>query len=85
MTWTIQRSPAGAEMRMAVVGALQDLMKTDDKVIALEADLGAASGWLKIKKTNPERFINVGIAEANMMGIAAGLSVGGFKPFCPYL
>ena len=81
MTWTIERSKAGAEMRMAVVGALQDLMKADDKVIALEADLGAASGWLKIQKSNPERFINVGIAEANMMGIAAGLSAGGFKPF----
>jgi len=69
------------EMRMAVVSAIADLMKSDDKVIALEADLGAASGFLKLQKSNPDRFINVGIAEANMMGIAAGLSLIGFIPF----
>ncbi|MDR2860629.1 MAG: alpha-ketoacid dehydrogenase subunit beta [Elusimicrobiota bacterium] len=79
--FTIERSKSNTEMRMAVVTSLQDLMKTNDKVVALEADLGGASGWTKIKKTNPDRFINVGIAEANMMGIAAGLSVTGFIPF----
>ncbi|MDR2772469.1 MAG: alpha-ketoacid dehydrogenase subunit beta [Elusimicrobiota bacterium] len=79
--FTIERSKANAELRMAVVSALQDLMKTDDKVVALEADLGGASGWTKIQKTNPDRFINVGIAEANMTGIAAGLSIGGWTPF----
>lgn len=50
-------------------------MKDDDKITALEADLGGASGFTKIKKTNPERFIQCGIAEANMMGVAAGLSL----------
>ncbi|MDR0823140.1 MAG: transketolase family protein, partial [Endomicrobium sp.] len=69
------------EMRMAVVSAIQDLMKTNAQIIALEADLGSASGWAKIKKTNPDRFINVGIAEADMVGIAAGLSLIGFIPF----
>jgi transketolase len=69
------------ELRMAVVGALQDLMKTDPKVIALDADLGNASAFLKIKASNPDRFLDVGIAEANMAGVAAGLSVLGFKPF----
>jgi transketolase len=79
--WTLERSKGNEEMRMAVVTALQDLMKTDDKVIALEADLGGASGWTKIGKSNPDRFINIGIAEADMMGIAAGLSITGFTPF----
>ncbi|OCN05801.1 transketolase [Erysipelotrichaceae bacterium MTC7] len=69
------------EMRMSVVHALQDLMKENDKVVALEADLGGASGWTNIQKTNPDRFINVGIAEANMVGVAAGLSATGFVPF----
>ena len=69
------------ELRDCVVETLQELMKDDDKITALEADLGGASGFTKIKKTNPERFIQCGIAEANMMGVAAGLSLTGFKPF----
>lgn len=75
------RQEAGRELRDCVVETLQELMKDDDKITALEADLGGASGFTKIKKTNPERFIQCGIAEANMMGVAAGLSLAGFKPF----
>ena len=75
------RQEAGRELRDCVVETLQELMKDDDKITALEADLGGASGFTKIKKTNPERFIQGGIAEANMMGVAAGLSLTGFKPF----
>lgn len=75
------RQEAGRELRDCVVETLQELMKYDDKITALEADLGGASGFTKIKKTNPERFIQCGIAEANMMGVAAGLSLTGFKPF----
>lgn len=75
------RQEAGRELRDCVVETLQELMKDDDKITALEADLCGASGFTKIKKTNPERFIQCGIAEANMMGVAAGLSLTGFKPF----
>ena len=75
------RQEAGRELRDCVVETLQELMKDDDKITALEADLGGASGFTKIKKINPERFIQCGIAEANMMGVAAGLSLTGFKPF----
>lgn len=75
------RQEAGRELRDCVVETLQELMKDDAKITALEADLGGASGFTKIKKTNPERFIQCGIAEANMMGVAAGLSLTGFKPF----
>ena len=75
------RQEAGRELRDCVVETLQELMKDDDKITALEADVGGASGFTKIKKTNPERFIQCGIAEANMMGVAAGLSLTGFKPF----
>ena len=75
------RSVKGRELRMSVVETLQDMMKTDDKVVALEADLGGASGFTKIQKSNPDRFVQCGIAEANMVGVSAGLSVTGFKPF----
>ena len=75
------RSIMGKEFRACVVETLQELMKIDDKVVALEADLGGASGFTKIKKTNPDRFVQCGIAEANMMGVGAGLSIMGYKPF----
>lgn len=74
-------SKSRRELRMTVVETLQDMMKTNDKIVALEADLGGASGFNKIQKSNPERFINVGIAEANMVGVAAGLNLTGFIPF----
>ena len=57
------------------------LGRTNPKVVALCADL---VGSLKIQEfinENPERFFQVGIAEANMMGIAAGLTIGGYIPF----
>lgn len=72
----------GGELKMAVVETIQEAMKTNDKVVALEADLGGASGFSKIGKSNPDRFVQCGIAEANMMGVAAGMSSEGFIPFC---
>jgi transketolase len=63
-------------------GAAMDLLgETNENVIALCADL---TGSLKLEKfavKHPERFIQCGIAEANMMGIAAGLTIGGKIPF----
>ncbi|MDY2787982.1 MAG: transketolase C-terminal domain-containing protein [Atopobium sp.] len=69
------------ELRAVVVSTLQDLMKKNDSVVALEADLGGASGFTKIAQTNPDRFVQCGISEANMVGVAAGMSTLGFKPF----
>ncbi len=71
----------GKELRVAVVDALKETMENNEKVIALDADLGAASKWTDLIKTNPDRFINVGIAEANMVGVAAGLNLTGYIPF----
>lgn len=75
------RQEKGRELRTCVVETIQDLMSKDDKVVALEADLGGASGFTKIQKSNPDRFVQCGIAEANMIGVSAGLSITGFKPF----
>lgn len=75
------RNEKGKELRSVVVETIQDIMKSDDKVVALEADLGGASKFTDIQKSNPDRFIQCGIAEANMVGVSAGLSVTGFKPF----
>ncbi len=61
--------------------AMTQLGRTNPNVVALCADL---VGSLKIQPfidENPERFFQIGIAEANMMGIAAGLTIGGKIPF----
>lgn len=60
---------------------LTELGKTNPKVVALCADLIGSLKMGDFQKQFPERFYQVGIAEANMMGIAAGLTIGGWIPF----
>lgn len=72
----------GTAYRDAVVHTLLELMEHNDKVLCLDADLGGASGTLAIAKKRPSQFIDLGIAEQNMMGMAAGMSSEGYIPFC---
>lgn len=69
------------EMRQVYAETLVELATKDSKVIALEADLMSAISTNKIKSKIPGQLINVGIMEANMMGVAAGLSLTGRIPF----
>ena len=66
------------ELKLVFSETLQKIMDENPNVIALEADLGGASSFLNIKKTHPDQFLDVGIAEANMIGTAAGLSMLGY-------
>ena len=61
--------------------ALVELGEKDEKVIVLDADLAAATKTGAFKKAFPERFFDTGIAESNMMGIAAGLATTGYTVF----
>jgi transketolase len=61
--------------------ALTELGKTNENVVALTADLTGSLKMGAFKKNHPERFFQMGIAEANMMGVAAGLTIGGKIPF----
>ena len=61
--------------------ALIELGREHDNVVVLDADLAAATKTSKFKKEFKERHIDCGIAEANMIGIAAGLSTCGKVPF----
>ncbi len=61
--------------------AMTELGAINPKVIALCADLTGSLKLEKFAQNFPERFVQTGIAEANMMGIAAGLSIGGFIPY----
>jgi transketolase len=60
---------------------LTELGKTNPNVVALCADLIGSLKMNDVKENHPDRFFQVGIAEANMMGIAAGLTIGGKIPF----
>lgn len=61
--------------------ALHDLGVEHPEVVALTADLAKSTKISAFAKEFPDRLINVGIAEQNMFGIAAGLAKNGFVPF----
>ena len=67
-------------MRNAYLAALYDLAKEDERILALVADNGAIV-YDKYRKDFGDRFINFGIAEANMISVAAGLAACGKIPF----
>ncbi len=69
------------DTRSGFGAGLAELGRTNDKVVALCADLIGSLKMDKFIEENPDRFFQIGIAEANMMGIAAGLAIGGKIPF----
>jgi transketolase len=62
--------------------ALADLGERHEDVVALDADLAVSTQAMKFGKRFPERFFNVGAAEANMMSMACGLAASGKVPYC---
>ncbi len=69
------------DTRSGFGAGLTELGQTNPNVVALCADLIGSLKMDDFKKNHPERFFQIGIAEANMMGIAAGLTIGGKIPF----
>lgn len=69
------------DTRSGFGAGLHELGKTDSNVVALCADLTGSLKMDAFKKDFPDRFFQVGIAEANMMGLAAGMTIGGKIPF----
>ena len=70
------------EMRQVYTAKMIELAKRDESICLLEADLMKSTGTSDFFNTFPERSIDVGIAESNMVGVAAGLAACGKKPFC---
>ena len=68
-------------MRDAYVNTLIKLAKTKREIVVLDADLSTCIGMDRFAKEYPKRFINCGIQEANMMGVAAGCAAVGKVPF----
>jgi transketolase len=71
----------GKATREAYGEALAELGKVNPNVIALDADLAKSTFSATFQKAFPDRFFTVGIAEANMVGIASGLALAGKLPF----
>jgi transketolase len=69
------------ETRAGFGEGIFEIAKANPKVVALTADLAGSLKLGPFIKGFPERYFQVGIAEANMMGIAAGLTIGGYIPY----
>jgi transketolase len=69
------------DTRSGFGAGLTELGKTNENVVALCADLTGSLKMDEFKKNHPNRFFQAGIAEANMIGMAAGMTIGGKIPF----
>lgn len=73
--------PEAHEMRAVFAEVMADMAKEDKRVMYLDCDLMNSIGMAKYWKEHPDRAINCGIQEANMIGTAAGMSATGLIPF----
>ena len=69
-------------MRDKFADVIYEQGKKDKRICAIVADISPAGSILKFRKKFPNRFINCGVAEQSMIGIAAGLALKGMRPFC---
>jgi transketolase len=72
---------ATKEMRAVYAETLIELAGKDPRIMVVEADLMKATGTTPFKAAFPDRAVNAGVAESNMVGIAAGLAAEGKRPF----
>ena len=68
-------------MRDQFANCFAEEAKLDPRLMMVVADISPAGAMTKFKEESPERFINVGVAEQIMVGIAAGLALKGMRPF----
>ena len=73
--------PMGRAMREVFGQTVADLADTDPRIVMLDADVGSSTKADIFEKRHPDRYLQMGIAEQNMLGVAAGLATVGLTPF----
>ena len=73
--------PMGRPMREVFGETVAELADEDPRIVMLDADLGSSTKADIFEKAHPERYLPMGIAEQNMLGVAAGLATMGLVPF----
>jgi transketolase len=81
MSQTSAEGAATFDCRVAFAETLAEMARVDPRIVAVCNDSVGSSNLNAFQKEFPDRLINVGIAEQNMVGVAAGLANGGFVPF----
>ena len=71
----------GAPLRDVFGSAVVDLASEDPRIVLLDADVGNSTRADLFDEAHPDRYLPMGVAEQNMMGVAAGLAAVGFVPF----
>ena len=69
-------------MRDVYCQTMIDLANQNDRIVVMDADLMNSVGTVPFGEAHPERTVNCGIQEANMIGVAAGMSAVGMVPYC---
>lgn len=73
--------PMGRAMREAFGETVAALMDEDPRIVMVDADLGSSTRGEIVQRAHPERYFQMGIAEQNMLGVAAGMAAVGLVPF----
>lgn len=73
--------PMGRAQREIFGETLTEMARTDPRIVVLDADLGSSTKGDIFEKAHPDRYLQMGIAEQNMLGVAAGISTMGFVPY----
>lgn len=72
--------PTGKALRVVLGETLAELADADPRIVVLDGDVGSSTGAEIFETAHPDRFLQMGIAEQNMLGVAAGLATVGFVP-----
>jgi transketolase len=73
--------PEGKALRVAFGETVAELGETDPRIVVLDGDLGSSTRADIFEAAHPDRFFQMGIAEQNLLGVAAGMATVGFVPF----